>query len=191
MEPVGYLVNRPDGLTGIQGIGYDYVLSANGVYVQAESPHLVARVPVTPEAVRGLAPVSEKVALIHGPIPGHLFELGLRWLQTSPDVERFFAIRWDGTGYRLVVPEQDGTAASLRYTPPLGVVMEFHSHARLGAFFSRTDDQDEQGFRIYGVVGKVGAPSPELVLRIGVYGHFVPVAWPQVFSGPAPGIQLL
>ena len=126
--------------------------------------------------VRGLAPVTEKLQLAHGPIPAYLFELGLRW---------------DGDAYRVVVPEQAGTTVPLTYEPPAGVVAEFHSHGNGRAFFSGTDDRDEQGFRIYGVVWRTGDPKPELSLRVGVYGHFAPVQWPQVFDGPDPGVQLM
>ena len=129
--PVGYLVNHPAGLAGVQGIGYDYVLGSGGVYVQSQSAHLTARVLVAPGTVRGLAPVAEKVQLTHGPIPAQLYELGLRWFQDAPDTERFFAVRWDGQGYRLVVPPQAGTATRLAYQPPAGVVAEFHSHGKL------------------------------------------------------------
>ncbi len=188
---MGYLVNHPGGLAGVHGIGYDYVLGAGGLYVQSESAHLTARVTVAPCTVRGLAPVTEKVQLTHGPIPSQLFELGLRWFQDDPDTERLFAVRWNGDGYRLVVPPQAGTATRLAYVPPAGVVVEFHSHGGSRAFFSATDDRDEQGFRIYGVVGRLDAPLPELRLRVGVYGHFAPVDWPQVFDGPVPDIRLM
>ena len=189
--PVGYLVNHREGLTGAHGIGFDYVLGAGGLYVQSESAHLTARIPVAPCEVRGLASVTEKVELAHGPIPARLFEVGLRWFQDDPTTERFFAVRWDGRSYRLVVPEQEGTATRLKYTPPPGVVAEFHSHGSSRAFFSKTDDGDEQGFRIYGVVGHLDDPEPELGLRVGVYGHFAPVEWPQVFDGPQPGGRLV
>ncbi len=189
--PVGYLVNHPGGLTGAQGIGFDYVLGSDGLYVQSESAHLTARVLAAPCEVRGLAPVAEKVELTHGPIPARLFELGLGWFMDDPDTERFFAVRWDGRSYRLVVPPQLGTATSLEYTPPAGVVAEFHSHGRSRAFFSKTDDRDEQGFRIYGVVGRLDSDRPELSLRVGVYGHFAPVQWSQVFDGPHPGLRLV
>ena len=191
--PVGYLVNHPGGLAGVHGIGYDYVLGSGGVYVQSQGAHLTARVLVAPGEVRGLAPVAEKAQLTNGPIPASLFELGLRWFQDAPDTERFFAVRWDGDGYRyrLVVPPQAGTATRLEYAPPSGVVAEFHSHGGSRAFFSATDDRDEQGFRIYGVVGRLDAPRPELRLRVGVYGHFAPVDWPQVFGGPDPGVSLV
>ncbi len=189
--PVGYLVNNPAGLAGAHGIGYDYVLGSGGLYVQSESAHLTARAQVASCEVRGLAPVTEKVELAHGPIPSRLFEFGLRWFQDDPGTERFFAVRWDGRTYRLVIPEQEGTASSVTYTPPAGVVAEFHSHGSSRAFFSKTDDSDEQGFRIYGVVGRLDDPLPELSLRVGVYGHFAPVDWPQVFSGPEPGVLLM
>ena len=79
-------------------------------------------------------------------------------------------------------PEQAGTATRLAYLPPAGVVAEFHSHGSSRAFFSATDDRDEQGFRIYGVVGRLDTDRPELSLRVGVYGHFAPVEWSQVFE---------
>ena len=189
--PVGYLVNRKEGLAGVQGIGYDYVLGAGGLYVQSESANLTARVLAAPCEVRGLASVTEKVELAHGPIPAGLFEVGLGWFKDDPGTERFFAVRWDGRSYRLVVPEQEGTATRLKYTPPAGVVAEFHSHGRSRAFFSKTDDRDEQGFRIYGVAGSLDTDQPELSLRVGVYGHFAPVEWSQVFDGPHPAIRLV
>ena len=189
--PVGYLVNHREGLTGAHGIGYDYVLGSGGLYVQSESAHLTARVLAAPCTVRGLASVTEKVELAHGPIPARLFEVGLRWFQDDPHTERFFAVRWDGRSYRLVVPEQEGTASSLEYTPPAGVVAEFHSHGRSRAFFSKTDDGDEQGFRVYGVVGRLDTDLPELSLRVGIYGHFATAGWPQVFVGPQPGVRLV
>ncbi len=188
---MGYLVNHPGGLTGVQGVGYDYVLGSGGVYVQARSAHLAARVPVAPGSVRGLAPVAEKLELTHGPIPAYLFALGLRWFLETPDTERFFAVGWDGRAYRPVVPEQEGTASSLTYRPPAGVVAEFHSHGKGRAFFSATDDKDEQGFRIYGVVGRLDSPLPELSLRVGVYGHFAPLCWSQVFGGLVPDVGIL
>ena len=89
---------------------------------------------------------------------------------------------WDGEVYQLVVPPQAGTSTSVAYRPPDGVVVEFHSHGRSRAFFSATDDRDEQGFRIYGVVGRLNTPRPELSLRLGVYGHFAPVDWSQVIA---------
>ncbi len=188
---MGHLVNRTEGLSGSHGIGYDYVLGSDGVYVQSENGDLTARVQVAGCEVRGLAPLAEKVELAHGPIPALLFETGLRWFRDDPRTERFFAVRWDGEAYRAAVPLQEGTASFLEYRPATGAVAEFHSHGTLPAFFSKTDDEDEQGFRIYGVAGRLDAPEPELSLRIGVYGHFAPLEWPQVFDGPQRNVRLV
>lgn len=188
---IGHMVNYREGSVGTQGIGYDYILGSGGVYVQSRSDHLVARIQAAACEVRGLAPVDEKVELPHGRIPSHLFELGLRFLQATPGEERFFAIRWDGHGYRMEVPDQEGSAAALTYTPPGDAVAEFHSHGHSRAFFSSTDDRDEQGFRIYGVVGRTGDILPDLALRVGVYGYFAPVSYFQVFEGVQPYIRLV
>ena len=188
---MGHLVNYPTGLAGSQGIGFDYILGSGGVYVQSRGAGLTARIPVAHCEVLGLAQIPEKVELAHGRIPAGLFGVGLCWFRDTPDTERLFAVRWDGRSYRLVVPSQDGTATSLEYAPPTEVVAEFHSHGTSRAFFSYTDDEDEQGFRIYGVVGRLDKPQPEVRLRVGVYGHFAPVKWSQVFEGPPPGLRLV
>ena len=70
------------------------------------------------------------------------------------------------------------------------MVAEFHSHGGSRAFFSATDDRDEQGFRIYGVVGRLNDSYPELRLRVGVYGHFAPLEWSQVFDGLQPTLDI-
>ena len=112
-------------------------------------------------------------------------------MQVAPDTERFFAIRRIRSEYLLDIPEQEGTGSSLTYQPPSDAVAEFHSHGRSCAFFSMTDDCDEQGFRIYGVVGRTASRLPELSLRLGIYGYFSQLEWAQVFSGPAPGIRMV
>ena len=182
---MGYLVHRRTGLTGTQGIGYDYVLGEDGLYVQSENPSLTARVMVAPARVRGLHTVGRKMEIKNGRIPAAMLERGVRWFRENPDQERLFLLAWDGRGYHMVFPEQSGRNASMTYTPAegAGAVAEFHSHGRLGAFFSRIDDQDEQGFRIYGVLGRLDTERAEMKLRVGVYGHFAPVAPEEVFLG--------
>ena len=66
---MGYLVNHHGGPTGERGVGYDYVLAVDGLYVQSQGAHLAARVLLAPCRVRGLAPTTETVALRYGPIP--------------------------------------------------------------------------------------------------------------------------
>ena len=185
---IGYLTCRPDGLTGTQGAGYDYIVARNGLFIQASNELLTVRTLIARAEIRGLVEVQAKVEPAHGPIPSTLFELGLRWMQTNPHTEQFFAIQWDGERYRLTIPKQKGTSSSLKYEHDQSgrMIAEFHSHGRLPAFFSTTDDQDEQGFRIYGVVGKTENETPELALRTGIYGHHAPALWQHIFEGPSP-----
>ena len=178
-EPVGHLVNHRRGVRGLQGVGYDYVLAGNGVFVQAENPDLTARVRLAECEVRGLNTTAAKVHLPHGKIPREALDMGIRWFQETPDRERYFAIHWDGEKYAAAIPEQTGRRTNLQYQPLEGMTLEFHSHGRMGAFFSGTDDQ---GFRIYGVAGRLDQPEPEVRMRIGIYGHFQEIETKDVFQ---------
>ncbi len=176
------MVNHQRGIRGIQGVGYDYILAGNGVFVQAEGPDLTARVQLAKCQVRGLDEATEKVELHHGKIPGELLAAAMLWFRETPDRERYFAIGWNGKKYSVNVPEQTGRATSLEYQPLEGMTLEFHSHGRMPAFFSKTDDRDEQGFRVYGVMGKLDQKVPTIALRVGIYGHFQEIRREDVFQ---------
>lgn len=184
-DTIGYIV-MSNPRTGAQGIAYDYIFSADGTYIQSTSPLLTARIMVAEYELRGLQPVTEKVVLEHGLIPGLLMELVLDAMLANPRAELFAAIRWDGESYGVVLPQQTRGAASVEYEKVPDTVLEIHSHANMRAFFSMTDDQDEQGFMLYLVVGKLDQLEMEMSCRIGIYGYFSPVGWPEVFSGPLP-----
>jgi hypothetical protein len=52
----------------------------------------------------------------------------------------------------------------------------------MGAFFSHTDNLDEQGLCIYAVAGKLDRLIPDVNMRVGVYGYFAPVKFSEVFD---------
>ena len=215
MIPVGYLRKYPDRLEGERGMCYDYVLASNGLFVEAEGNLMAARVPVARCEVRGLAPVQPKVVLRHGKIPKHLFDLALNSMLTTPDKERYVAVTFTD-GYHLNVPKQaadreqvgegiddgHGSGAGVAYLNPDRVFLEMHTHPKMRAFFSPTDNQDEAGLKLYGVIGHCGTyheitddmsydeqmgwlqnNTPAIRLRAGVYGYFGPIAWEEVFDG--------
>ena len=184
---VGYLLNHPHGLEGAQGPAFDYILAANGVFIQVTNGLLTARIRIADVVVKGLAPVEEKIALTYGLLPAQLLREGLAWTQRAPERERFFAIRQDasGCGYRLDIPPQLGSASQVRYQSGDGpAVAEFHSHGSHPAHFSATDNADEQGCRIYGVIGRLDLPTPQLTMRLGIYGYFRTLEWSQVCDHP-------
>lgn len=182
---VGYLVNRPHGLEGTQGPAFDYLLAENGLFIQARNSLLTARIRIADVPVKGLAPISEKISFAYGLLPAELLSEGMAWMQRDPGRERFFSVRPDSDGnYELHCPPQSGSASQVLYLPEGPAVAEFHSHSSHPARFSLTDDTDEQGLRIYGVLGRLDLPIPHLTMRLGVYGYFRTLEWSQVCDRP-------
>ena len=83
----------------------------------------------------------------------------------------------------VVLPQQTGSVAHLAYRGggDSDVIMDVHSHCTMGAFFSGEDTRDEQGFRLYGVVGRIFT-QVEFALRVGVYGDFWRVPAGMIFA---------
>ncbi len=201
MKPVGYLVKYPDRLEGERGQLYDFVMAANGLFIEAEGPLLAARVPVAECEIRGLAPLEMKVVLRYGKIPQPCFDLALNWMLTDKYKERYAAIVWDGQ-YHLKIPRQaaaeeavaggedegHGAEMGVAYENPDRVILDLHSHAKLKAFFSPHDNRDETGFKLYGVLGKMDV-QPQVLLRAGVYGYHAEIPWSDVFEGHLDGVD--
>lgn len=100
-------------------------------------------------------------------------------------VEAMIWILWDPTrshepdrGYYLHVPNQRVAGASVSYDwsdLPAGsqIVVDIHSHANMGAFFSGTDDRDDCGaIRYSGVVGRNDSPTVETKWRFCMNGNY-------------------
>ncbi|MBI2851278.1 MAG: hypothetical protein HYX80_09640 [Chloroflexi bacterium] len=186
MRMVGYLINYPDGLSGERGVYYDYILAANGLFIEASNPMLTARIPVAGCEVRGLAPMKAKIALTYGSIPQHFFDQALDTFLAAPDREQYVAVT-AAAGYHFCIPVQDKGEASVVYEVGDSVVLDIHSHGHMPAFFSQQqDDKDETGLKLYAVVGRLNA-TPVVKLRVGVYGYFRGLAWHDVFDGSLVG----
>lgn len=182
MSLAGYIVHTPGGDLGSPGTGYTYILAGNGLFLETENPHLRARILLAPVDVRGLPPLEPYLRLRHGLIPSHLLDLVLNVCYTRPDQEVYVAIAWDGE-YRISVPPQEGGAGHVSYETVPHTVVGVHSHGKMGAFFSATDDQDDQGFLVSLVLGELGHLVPSVKARLCLYGYFAPVGLGQVFAG--------
>jgi len=84
-------------------------------------------------------------------------------------------------------PPQQATATSVLATgiEDPAIVCDLHSHGNMRAFFSQTDDADEQATKAYVVIGKLDT-EPEIRLRVGVYGCWQPLPVTAVFTGSGP-----
>lgn len=195
MKLVDYVAATVWPLPPIQAAMYEYVVASNGVFVRGQRTGLRVMLPVMagpPTPLRGLVPVEPFVQLDHPRIPAELVDEMLDTALAAKDdalrpVEALFHLCWDERGSRLEIPAQERHLASVRpvgQTPSYETAMvEVHSHHGMAACFSPTDDADETGFRIFGVLGDIFT-RPTLRVRVGLYGHYweIPAIW--VFQLP-------
>ena len=172
---------------------FEYWLHGGGLAVRAERTHLRACIPFSPAPVRGLPALATTVELALPRVPSGAVALMLdraRAAQTAGrPSEILFHLSWGGERWRLDIPAQ--TASATRVQPTAGgpgssyatALIELHSHHTMPAFWSGTDDADEQGFRLYAVLGTVFT-QPTLRLRVGVYGVFYEIDPAAVFALP-------
>ena len=181
MKPVGYLLNKKEGVTGDTGLFYDYILAENGVFIRAQNPLLKATLCISPVEIRGLSPLSEEIELAHGKMPQALYDLAVSTFIVNSSLEQFLAVTWEDR-YRLRIPTQSREAARVRYEHLPSTVLDIHSHGVMDAFFSGDDNEDEQGLGLYMVVGRLDTLIPEVKIRLGVYGNFAPVTAEEIFD---------
>ena len=104
-------------------------------------------------------------------------------------VEALAHILYDTTQnkYLVKIPKQKLTACAVNaeiddYPDRLIHVMDIHSHNTMPAFFSEVDDRDEKATRLYGVIGKLDQFPPEIKLRAGCGGEFIPLLPKDIFD---------
>jgi len=185
MRLVGYLTQYPEGIAGERGVCFNYILAANGIFVEAESPVIAARIPAADCEIRGLAPLEPKVTLTYGSIPQRFWDLALDVFLSNPEIEQYCAVI-GAAGYHFYVPQQEKTEVSVTYQMGTGVVLDLHSHGHMLAGFSPKDNEDDQGLKLYGVVGSLHE-VPVVKFRVGVYGYFMELRWKDIFSGTIAG----
>lgn len=195
---VGYQLNAPASVAALsqRGALYNYALAGNGVFIAAERPGLQVRLQISHCEVRGLDPLESFAELQWPKLPSGYLRKMLELsheacLEKGVPTEALFHLIYleADDKWRLDMPEQVATAESVR--PTEGgegssydlAIIEVHSHHQMDAFFSTTDDADEQGFRIYGVIGNIFS-EPKLRVRVGVYGHFWELPAESIFEMP-------
>jgi PRTRC genetic system protein A len=160
------------------GTAITYIVDSLGIYAQATRPGLAVRIPVSvhQQPIKGLATLKPYLQLEPLVPEAILDEMWAQSCLAVPNEILFHLLLVDGE-WQLHIPEQIQTAGTCEPiqkgidSTTHQTLIEIHSHGAIGAFFSKTDDTDEQsGFRIYGVIGNV-RNAPEIMLRVGVFGH--------------------
>lgn len=189
----------PDGereheLPAIGEVMYQYVVAGNGLFIRADDSRMRALVQIAPAQLNGLADLVPFAELKVDRVPGVWLRSVLASARARMPNEAMYEFIWDGTQHnavthtwRCVAPKQVATPTAvdvLDCSPD--TVIDLHSHNSMPAFFSATDDADEQGLRFYVVIGRIDTDTPEIRVRAGVYGHFMDVPADMLFGDIGP-----
>lgn len=179
-----------------RGSLYNYEIGSNGVFICAERPGLEVCFPIAECQIRGLADVEPLIRFDRPKVPekyvAKMLELSMENCDDGKMRETLFHLMWldKEQRWRLDMPKQHCAGASVK---PLEdgpgssydlALIEVHSHHEMDAFFSSQDDADEQGFRIYGVLGEIFT-EPKLRVRVGCFGQFWEVPASEIFELPS------
>lgn len=169
---------------------FEYWFAQNGVFAHAQRPglHVLLPISVHTQPIKGLVALTPFVKL-RPRVPEMLMQRMLTLANHELPNEVLFHLVLRNDQWQLITPEQIQSPQSC--TPALtelgsstqSALIEIHSHGTMPAYFSQTDDQDEcNGFRIYGVLGKLHSYNPELLLRVGLFGHAYTIPASLIFT---------
>lgn len=178
------MVPRFSPLEAAEHSGERFLMAANGVFLE-----------ITRKWARFVRKVGEFSASV--PVPYGTYEETTEWradalpkelltefnisARQSPEVEIGAAIVWNehDRQYRLLSVESlQASGSHLHYRPPaLGdgdhLIVDCHSHGKHPAFFSGTDNQDDQwAVKIAYVVGNCGLATQTTKTRLCLKGMF-------------------
>lgn len=186
---VTYHVHQSDPLPANNALAYQYILAGNGLFIRAETRFFEAILPIASCIVRGLAPLRPHFRLKAPRIPARLLDTILANARRArrPDGglnEVLYQFHHHGQTIQVKKPPQRTTGVSVIATSDndSAILCDLHSHGNMRAFFSRTDDDDEQATKAYVVIGKLDS-EPEIRLRVGVYGYWQSLPVTAVFTG--------
>lgn len=194
---VTYHVHKHDHLPANDALAYQYILAGNGVFVRAATRFFTAMLPVMACTVRGLKPLHHSFQLHVLRMPARLLDTILSDARRARRLdggrldnglnEVLYQFHHHGQTVQVKKPPQQATAVSVLAPgcDDATILCDLHSHGNMPAFFSQTDDADEQAAKLYAVIGKLDT-APEIRLRVGVYGYWMALPITAVFTGNGP-----
>lgn len=184
-----------NSLPPIEAALYEYVMAGNGIFIRGARREFQAQFCIQPCHVRRLAELEAYLELRTARVPREIVLEMLRRARVARDpngrpCEIVFHLELSGAGvWQCHVPDQSQTPMRAKPSDDspnssyARACIEIHSHVDMHASFSSIDDQDEQGFRVYAVLGCIST-TPVIRVRVGMYGyrHDIPANW--VFDLP-------
>lgn len=154
-----------------------FIWAGNGIFRSVTRREFKAVVCHREVHTPGLPEFEQEFKLLVPPVPHTKVEAIINQIQQEPDLEQLFYLYWRGARWEVLYPEQECTPSTCiagdRFPEP--AVIEIHSHGAARAFFSGTDDLEEDGCRISTVIGKSNGQL-EIVSRVCVHGLFLPIS---------------
>ncbi|HEU4328843.1 MAG TPA: Mov34/MPN/PAD-1 family protein [Roseiflexaceae bacterium] len=184
--------------------GATWIWAGNGIWKRGSSAALEALICVCPVTTPGLAELEPSVRWTthDGRIPGallaglldHARRAGAREGAVDRPIEQQYFITYQAGAarpFQVEVPPQRASATAVDYE--LGhlsgvPLVDLHSHHSLLAYFSPTDDRDDDGLSVSAVVGEI-FKRPAIAVRINVYGHHQRVPAALVFDELPDGLR--
>ena len=119
-------------------------------------------------------------------IPMYLLSTIVKEFKRNSKMEAIMQIFYSKRdGYYLQMPEVESVSnvhVGYRFLKNADtLVMTVHSHNRMAAFFSQTDNEDETYPGLFGVIGRVDK-NPQIKIRAGYNGSFVNLNLDDIFE---------
>lgn len=186
---ITYVLHTGQTLPPFNAIAYQYVIAQNGVFIRAQNHFVKAILPICAAQngdIHGLHALTPSIDLLIPRAPESMLAAAVADSIRAGNIETLYFLHIHEQRFQLCKPEQNAstTRVTSKEESPPGTFAELHSHHDMHAFWSHTDDEDESGFRFFGVIGNLNT-RPTIRLRLGIYGHMFPVPLRTLFSGNA------
>jgi PRTRC genetic system protein A len=183
---VNYITAIAPELPPISAQLYEYIFAANGVFLRAKRSGIEIMWAIGSAQVRGLATLEPYLVWEGNKIPTYLLNQMLR--ESQININEVLWYLWQETDWILSKPNQISSPTSvvpiyrnLINTDYEKALIEVHSHGNMPPVPSATDNADEQGFRIYVILGCVNS-FPQISVRVGLAGYFCPIPAYMIFE---------
>lgn len=185
------------------GPGQRVLVARNGIFLEVRRSWLqctvrIAELPRAPPLPYGA--LTERIDFSFGVIPIALLKefiaIGRKGLPN--EVAGALIYHRGSNTLRLDIHDaiKAGPAEIQYRMPVLGpeeeVAVDLHTHGCLTAFWSSTDDADDQGVKVCGVFGNLHREKPSAAFRLAINGLFreLPHPWRAKPFGSAPSIEV-
>jgi PRTRC genetic system protein A len=168
--------------------GQRIILAANGVFVQVKLDWLDCIQRLSPALPIPLpyGTIEERLAFSFGVLPIRLIEAFIEAGRRGLPNEVAGALIYSRRGQHLRLALCEAVAASpgrIDYRmPPMDadetLAVDLHTHGHGRPFWSDTDDRDDQGIKVAGVLGHLHQLKPRARFRLVINGWFRPLPHP-------------